>query len=1372
MRTITTMMTKPHAASRASGVSGTSRAARLRPVLKPACVAVLTAWCGLTILPAHALDASALPTGGHISAGLGNISQQGNTMTITQSTDRLAATWNTFNIGSNASVNVLQPNSSSVMLNRVTSGDASQIFGQLNANGQVYLINPSGILFGQGASVNVGGLVASTLNMSDANFMAGKNSFDLEGGTGSVVNQGNITAADGGHVALLGAQVRNEGNIVARLGSVVLAAGEKMTVDFNGDGLINVEVSNATLNASVVNQGLLQAGGGTVIMTARATDAMLSNVVNNSGVVEATSLQNHHGVIVLDGGQSGVVANSGTLNVSGTGTGQAGGTIKALGQYVGLYDGTRINASGDAGGGTVLVGGNFQGSGTEHQADAVYMAADATIRADAARSGNGGSVVLWSTGSTRFAGDISAQGSSTGIGGAVETSGHDLEVNGLVHVGAASGRGGDWLIDPYNINITTPANAGGATTTSPFTSAGSSSSNLSSATLNASLSEGANVRVYTSGTGTSGDINVQDNVRAVGNATLTLQAHRNIIMTNHSISNADGKSLNVSLFSNFNNSGNGSISLSNSTISTNGGFLTMSGGLDPTTGSASTILNSTSGISIAKGSVLSTNGGDITLRGAIGPTATSNSSAVQISNSTIDAGGGNITILANQASATGSGDAFVLTTGSSVVTNGSGAIAITGTNMGDGNGTRISGSTIDAGGGNITMLGTEALASGKGDAVVLTAGSNVLTNGSGSITITGTNMGNGNGTRIFSTNNTVAATGSGNVTVSGNAKSGYGVLVCSTGAASSQTITTGSGNLTVKANSDGFAGSGRGVYLAASNDGAVTLNATAGGDITVAGASTGSYGTSFNSTGAGSQINVVTSGDITISGNTSGGATPALGLISAGDGSASAPGSRINIASTTGNVTLNANNTVVNTTTGSFKALSLDVGGKYASVSITTQSGNVSLNGTSYSGRGVDIAPSAQNAVVNIGATSGNVFINGNSTSSFGGYGIFFNSTHGATGVNVTTVSGDITLRGDSIGTSDAIALGGDSTASVNNISSQGGNITLNGNFHSPNAPELDHGIALLNATNKIGTTGSGNVTLIGNAADQGDGISFYSGGNALVSVENGALSLTGSSVYGDGISILTGINVLAATGSGSVSLTGTSVTGGGITIYPSNNASAAIIATHSGKLSLTGTSGSGSGAAGITIHSPSSGPAAGVNILSAGGDIALTGTANGSGDGIAFIGSSTSGYNTVATIGQGNMMVKATSNGGAGIRFNGGSNSLLVEDGILRMTVSTASASPLAQNGDATTIAATGTGVVIRDFGNGVSNLLTNAETAPITTFLQTTQTDSSWNQPSGNSNVFSPFNESLNRMTIDVIAASSDQTNTRKQGNDHDDQ
>jgi len=303
--------------------------------------------------------------------------------------------------------------------------------------------------------------------------------------------------------------------------------------------------------------------------------------------------------------------------------------------------------------------------------------------------------------------------------------------------------------------------------------------------------------------------------------------------------------------------------------------------------------------------------------------------------------------------------------------------------------------------------------------------------------------------------------------------------------------------------------------------------------------------------------------------------------------------------------------------------------------------------------------------------------------------------------------------------------------------------------------PELDHGIAILNVTNKIQTTGSGNVTLIGNAADQGDGVSLYSNGNALLSVENGALSITGSSVYGDGISVLTGASVIRATGSGSVSLTGTSVNAGGITIYPSTNASSAVISTNTGKLALTGTSGSASSTAGITIRSPSSGAAAGVKIQSSSGDIALTGSGNGAGEGIAFVGSSTNGFNTVSTSGSGNVTVNATGNGGYGLRFNGGTNLLQVADGILAITGRAPNGAALGQSGDATTFAATGTGLVILNFGNGISNILTNPLTAPVTTVLQTQLAGNTWNLPGGNSNVFSPFNESARRMNIELASA-----------------
>ena len=339
------------------------------------------------------------------------------------------------------------------------------------------------MLFGSSAAVNVGGLVASAGDITDNDFLDGRLQFDGKGAAGAVINQGTIRAADGGTVALLGAQVRNEGSVIAKMGSVVLGGGEKITLDYDGDGLINLQVDEAALDASVLNQGLLQASGGTVIMSARTSDAMLSTVVNNEGVIEASSLQQRNGRILLDGGDSGVVASSGLIDVSGRNAGERGGEVTMTGEYVGLFDAARIDASGDIGGGSVLLGGDYQGSGSLQHASATHMGKDARIDADALSSGDGGKVILWATESTQFHGNISViGGGETGKGGLVETSAHALDVSGRVDLSAASGEGGTWLLDPYNINITSAASSG-TSSESPFTPNAGGSSTLSSATL-------------------------------------------------------------------------------------------------------------------------------------------------------------------------------------------------------------------------------------------------------------------------------------------------------------------------------------------------------------------------------------------------------------------------------------------------------------------------------------------------------------------------------------------------------------------------------------------------------------------------------------------------------------------------------------------------------------------------------------------------------------------------------------------------------------------------------------------------------------------------------------------------------------------------
>jgi filamentous hemagglutinin family protein len=1225
------------------------------PSLKPLSYAVLCVMHGLMPLQAMALDPNTLPSNGQINAGSGSINQSGNVLDVNQNSQHLITTWDSFNIGSGAQVNFHQPNASAVALNRVLSSDASQIFGRLNANGQVYLINPSGVLFGSSAAVNVGGLVASALDISDDDFLKGKMRFAGNGAGGAVINQGTIRAAD---VALLGAQVRNEGTVVAKMGSVVLGGGEKITLDYHGDGLINMQVDEAAIDASVVNQGLLQANGGTVIMSARASDAMLSKVVNNEGVIEASSLQQRNGRIILDGGDSGVVASSGVLDVSGRNAGERGGEVTMTGEYVGLFDDARIDASGDAGGGTVLLGGDYQGTGPLQHASATHMGKDARIDADALSSGDGGKVILWATDSTQFHGNISVIGGGEGgKGGLVETSAHALDVSGRVDLSAASGKGGTWLLDPYNINITSGASSG-TSTESPFTPNAGGSSTLSSATLNASLSEGANIIVQTSsGAGTSGDINVQDNVQAQGNASLTLIAHRNINMTGTSITHADGATLNVSMLSNFNNSGNGSVALNNATIRTNGGDLTISGAVDPSGSFASTNVSSGTGVFI-RSSLIDTNGGDVTIRGATSASLAAGSSATAMN---------------------------------------------------------ISASTIDAGGGNIDITAVQASTSGTGDAFILHGGSNLLTEGAGFIAISADNLGSGNGTRIFSTSNTIAASGSGNVTLSGSAVSGFGVLICSTASGSTQNIGVGSGTLTVRANSQ----SSRGLYLAASGDGAVNLTASDAGRIVLAGDSGGSYGTVLNVTGAGASINLFSDGDITVEGNSSGGSTPSLGLITSGSGSS------IDIASTAGNVRLAADNSVVDSGSGSFRALFMDASGSNSAIRVGTQSGNLTLEGNSISGRGVDLAPSGSGAAIELSTTTGDIQISGNSTSSFGGYGIFLNSTGSSQGVSITTQSGDITLRGDSVGTSDAIALGGSGLASTNRIASQGGNILLDGYFHSPDTSELDHGIALLGVTNIIQTTGNGNVTLNGRSTGSGDGVDFYSNGNNLLSVENGRLSISGQANNANGLSVLTGQTEFRATGSGSISLDGYSRTGNGIHFYPSSSGSSVTIASNSGDISLNGRSDGGSEASGVFIRSGSNS----ISLSSASGDIRVSGRGDNGASGITFNGTS-SGSNSLLAGAGGNLTLEAFSRGGTALNFVSGNNYLGVQDGTLLIDAQAPGGTYIAHDSDNTSIAASGSGVVVYRLGGLISASILGSDGEATRSHLQQQMAGSAWSQ------------------------------------------
>ncbi|WP_175839939.1 GLUG motif-containing protein [Burkholderia contaminans] len=295
----------------------------------------------LSLLGVVSLPAFALPSGENITAGKADILRDadGKSMSINQHTDKLITNWNDFNIAGNERVSFHQPGTTSIALNRVVGNNGSQIHGQLDANGKVFLVNPNGVLFGSGAQINVGGLVASTQNIADADFLAGNYRFSGNS-TASIVNDGRITAADGGSVALLGARVSNNGVIQAKLGRVALGAGNAFKVNFDGSDLLSLQVESGVVDAQATNGGLLKADGGEVLMTARAADNLLNAVVNNTGTIEAKGLASHAGKITLDGG---TVKVAGKLDASAAEADAPAGSVLTRGERVDIAADTRVD---------------------------------------------------------------------------------------------------------------------------------------------------------------------------------------------------------------------------------------------------------------------------------------------------------------------------------------------------------------------------------------------------------------------------------------------------------------------------------------------------------------------------------------------------------------------------------------------------------------------------------------------------------------------------------------------------------------------------------------------------------------------------------------------------------------------------------------------------------------------------------------------------------------------------------------------------------------------------------------------------------------------------------------------------------------------
>jgi hypothetical protein len=511
----------------------------------------------------------ALPTDGQVVGGDAVIQQPSpNELVIQQSSDKTIVNWQDFSIQSHEGVEFKQPSTSSTALNRVQGSKVSEILGRLSANGNVFLINPNGIIFGQSSRVDVNGLVASTSDIHDDDFMAGRFNFNIPSPKNAfVINKGQITAADAGLVALVAPGVDNSGIIQAKLGKVTLASGDVFTVDLYGDELIQMEVDSEVaqqvigpdgtpLEALVNNSGEIYAEAGTVILEAQAARGIVDRVINNDGIIEVQSIDNDNGVIVLRGGDEGEVRVAGTLDASGLDEGEEGGTIHILGNEVNL-DGAQVNASGDAGGGTVLVGGDRQGQNPNIQnAQNTTVSESSSIQANAINKGDGGKIIVWSENSTKVYASLSATGGLTaGDGGFIETSGKKfLDVTKAPIVSATNGKAGTWLLDPTNIEIVSgPGNGDG--------------SQVSATTIETALNAGTSVHIITSGQGLEkGTITVSTAIlkSSGGDTSLTLTAHGDIVI-NDTITSTNG-TLDVNLIA-------GADIFVNAAISTNGGLV-------------------------------------------------------------------------------------------------------------------------------------------------------------------------------------------------------------------------------------------------------------------------------------------------------------------------------------------------------------------------------------------------------------------------------------------------------------------------------------------------------------------------------------------------------------------------------------------------------------------------------------------------------------------------------------------------------------------------------------------------------------------------------------------------------------------------------
>ncbi|RKF43973.1 S-layer family protein [Paraburkholderia fungorum] len=1142
-------------------------------------------WGPALLLTSAAALAQTLPSGAKVVSGNVTVTQpNGQQLVVNQGSSNAIINWQSFSIGHGNSVTFVQPNASSVALNRVVGGSPSSIFGSLTATGKVFLVNPAGVLFAPGASVNTGSFVASTLGISDSDFLAGRYTFQNGGSAGSIVNQGSVNARDGA-VVFIAPQIVNAGNVSAA-GGVALAAGDRVSMTLDAESPLSVNVDASAFKASITHSGTIVSGG-PVMLSAQARDSALDTVINSSGVIRARSISSDGEDIQLNGGAQGIVSISGTLDASGAGASGHGGNITVSGDQLALAGTAKLDASGPAGGGAILVGGAEHGAGPLQNASTTTIAKGAMLDASATDQGNGGQVVVWSNDRTQFSGAIvSRGGANAGNGGNAEISSKGLlTVDGTVDLSAPNGRRGTLLLDPTDLCIVT-ADPGTCGTGDSYVL----TSTLVGLSLTANLALAATNSIIF-----MADLALNTGSAPTFVASISLMAGGAIDMGGHSLS-TNGGSISMQAGTDTSTQGTSGITLGN--LSSGSGAITLGSNNtgDLITQSAGSSISGTGGLTLTAGTLqlsqANSYSGGTTVQGG---TLQGNSTSLQ----------GNINLL------TGTGLVFDQASNGTFTGSISGAGAVTKENAGTlifsgpqsySGGTSVTGGTLQ--GDTTSLQGSINVASGTG--LVFDQVSNGTFGGSisGAGAVTKQNI----GTLIFSGPQSysggTSVTGG---TLQGNTSSLQGGINVATGAGLvfdqgangtfSGTI-SGAGAVT-KQNSGTLIFNGTQSYSGGTSVTGGTLqgdtsslqgsiNVGSGTGLVFDQTSNGTFGGSISGAGAVTKENA---GTLIFSGTQSySGGTSVTGGTLQGDTSSLQGG--INVATGTGLVFDQASNGTFGGTISGAGAVTKKNTGTLIFSGPQSYSGGTSVTGGTLQGDTTSLQ-----GIVNVATGTGLVFdqgSNGTFSGTISGAGavtkqntgtLIFNGPQSYSG-DTSVTGGTLTLKDNQAAGTSAITVGSGAALDVQSTIANG--VTLNG--------------GTLETTSGTGTV-SGPVALSNSGI-----LATGTGATLTVSgVISGGVSPNALTVSGPGTVVLSGINTYG----GGTLVSGGTLQGNTQSLQGTITNNASLVFDQASNGTFTGTI-SGTGAVtkqntGTLTFDTAQGYSGGTNVT--GGTLALTGS-------------------------------------------------------------------------------------------------------------------------------------------------------------------